>query len=155
MCASNNLNFTRFYARIVLKGKLNIAHGQCCEPEKSRVCSIWFVWKNGDILVTASLTYMWLHVWAPLRVIKTLTLSLVKNSPQVLSTKLIYSGTLLIQWPVGPKNLPVLTGWPYYRGRLKVHALRAGNDKYTKHLILISNTTVLIYQQPESRYRKQ
>lgn len=139
----------------MLKGKLNIAHGQCREPEKSRVCSIWFVWKNGDILVTASLTYMWLHVWAPLRVIKTLTLSLVKNSPQVLSTKLIYSGTLLIQWPVGPKNLPVLTGWPYYRGRLKVHALRAGNDKYTKHLILIANTTVLIYQQPESRYRKQ
>ena len=110
----------------MLKGKLNIAHGQCHEPEKSRVCSIWFVWKNGDILlVTASLTYMWLHVWAPLRVIKTLTLSLVKNSPQVLSTKLIYSGTLLIQWPVGPKNLPVLTGWPYYRGRLKFHALRA------------------------------
>ena len=144
MCASNNLNFTRFYARIVLKGKLNIAHGQCCEPEKSRVCSIWFVWKNGDILVTASLTYMWLHVWAPLRVIKTLTLSLVKNSPQVLSTKLIYSGTLLIQWPVGPKNLAVLTGWPYYQGRLKFHTLRAGNDKYTKHLILISNTTVLI-----------
>ena len=27
---------------------------------------------------------------------------------------------------MGQKNLTVLTGWPYYRGRLKFHDLRAG-----------------------------
>ena len=26
---------------------------------------------------------------------------------------------------MGPKNLAVLTGWPYYQGRLKFHNLRA------------------------------
>ena len=26
---------------------------------------------------------------------------------------------------MGPKNLAVLTGWPYYQGRLKFHDLRA------------------------------
>lgn len=141
----------------MLKGKLNIAHGQCHEPEKSRVCSIWFVWKNGDILlVTASLTYMWLHVWAPLRVIKTLTLSLVKNSPQVLSTKLI-----IIQWnPIntvtsGSKKFACINGVAVLSRQAQISCLEGRNDKYTKHLILISNTTVLIYQQPESRYRKQ
>ena len=36
-----------------------------------------------------------------------------------------YSGTQLIWSPMGPKNLAVLTGWPYYRGRLKFHDLRA------------------------------
>ena len=27
---------------------------------------------------------------------------------------------------MGQKNLAILTGWPYYRGRLKFHDLRAG-----------------------------
>ena len=39
-----------------------------------------------------------------------------------------YSGTPLIQSPMGQNNLAVLrllTGWPYYRGRLKFCDLRA------------------------------
>ena len=37
----------------------------------------------------------------------------------------LYSGPVLIQSPMGQKNLAVLTGWSYYRGRLKFHDLRA------------------------------
>ena len=37
----------------------------------------------------------------------------------------LYSGTLLIQSQMGQKNLAILTGWSYYRGRLKFHDLRA------------------------------
>ena len=36
-----------------------------------------------------------------------------------------YSGTPLIQSPMGQNNLAVLTGWPYYWGRIKFHDLRA------------------------------
>ena len=36
-----------------------------------------------------------------------------------------YSGTQLIWSPMGPKNLAVLMGWPFHRGRLKFHDLRA------------------------------
>ena len=31
---------------------------------------------------------------------------------------LVYSGTLLIQSPMGHKNLAILTGWPYQKGTL-------------------------------------
>ena len=37
----------------------------------------------------------------------------------------LYSGTLLIQSQMGKKNLAILTGWSYYRGRLKSHDLKA------------------------------
>ena len=45
-----------------------------------------------------------------------------------------YSGTPLIWSRRGQKNLAVLTGWPYYRGRLKFHDLRAimTNTPYSK-----------------------
>ena len=35
--------------------------------------------------------------------------------------KLAYSGTPLIRPPTGHRNLAVLTGWPYKRGRVKFH----------------------------------
>ena len=38
----------------------------------------------------------------------------------------VYGGTPLIWSPMGQKNLAVLTGWPYYWGRLKFYDLRAG-----------------------------
>ena len=49
-----------------------------------------------------------------------------------------YSGTPLIWSPMGQKNLAVLTGWPYYRGRLKFHDLRAimSNTLYSKFAFL-------------------
>ena len=49
-----------------------------------------------------------------------------------------YSGTPLIWSPMGQKNLAVLTGWPYYRGRLKFHYLRAimSNTLYSKFAFL-------------------
>ena len=34
----------------------------------------------------------------------------------------LYSGTPL---PMSQKSLAILTGWPYYRGRLEFHDLRA------------------------------
>ena len=39
---------------------------------------------------------------------------------------------------MGQKNLAVLTGWPYYRGRLKFHDLRAimSNALYSKFAFL-------------------
>ena len=37
----------------------------------------------------------------------------------------LYSGTPLIQSPMSQKNLAVLMGWSYFRGRLKFHELRA------------------------------
>ena len=33
----------------------------------------------------------------------------------------IYSRTLSIQSPMGPKNLAISMGWPHYRGRVKFH----------------------------------
>ena len=49
-----------------------------------------------------------------------------------------YSGTPLIWSPMGQKNLAVLTGWHYYRGRLKFHDLRAimSNTLYSKFAFL-------------------
>ena len=37
----------------------------------------------------------------------------------------INRGTSLMRSPKGKKKLAVLTGWPYYRGRLEFHGLRA------------------------------
>ena len=59
----------------------------------------------------------------------------------------LYSGTLLIQSQMGQKNLGVLTGWSYYRGRLKFHDLTA----------LMTNTPYIAFAffmntQPECRY---
>ena len=54
-----------------------------------------------------------------------------------------YSGILLLQSPLGHKNLVELTGWLYCWGRLKFHDLRA---VYTVHR---THHTVLVNKQPE------
>ena len=67
-----------------------------------------------------------------------------------------HSRTPLIRSPMGQKHLAILTGWPYYRGRLKVHDLRVvmTNTKAV-HRIHISWTNVLIKKQTECKYRVQ
>ena len=53
-----------------------------------------------------------------------------------------YSGTPLIRSPMGQKDLAVLTGWSYYRGRPKFHDLMAvvTNTPYIAFTVLFSLT---------------
>ena len=48
-----------------------------------------------------------------------------QTGERLIIVSLSYSETPLIRSPKGPKNLAVLTGWPYDRGRLEFHDLKA------------------------------
>ena len=56
----------------------------------------------------------------------------------------------------GPKKLAVLTGWPYYQGRLKFHDLRVVMKNTPGiHRTIRIHCTVLFNEQLEFRYGVQ
>jgi len=65
-----------------------------------------------------------------------------------------YSGTPLIWSPMGQNNLAVLTGWLYYRGRLKFHDLRAvmTNTPYSEFTFLQQLFSLTNYQTVDITY---
>ena len=56
---------------------------------------------------------------------------------------------------MGPKKLAILTGWPYYQGRVKFHDFRVVNPLMTKYVAFtLPEKPVLFNKQWECRCTK-